>query len=744
MNPIFSKKEVLSILNSTEMYGDYTLRENSLDSRMFTEAVKQGEDIAEQLVGVDTDVQKALAKITTIQESISKNILYNAIIYNNEGRFYWPNTEVETFNFTNLANTSIPRILNLKNALDSAAEKLFPNGVSVGRNVISIKNQNDADMFYRVMKATCKSIKEKKANISAELFNDSSIVDSNDLSVKAYAYYRGGDVVSRKVVKCDAQEIKTRKALAEKLGVVVKNYDDSCIAVCTSLTNLVKKLSIPVEFYNKQTQNQLEYLKNKLKRLFICYTVEYLYRANLVYAAHADAISEYFTVFSKNKDKALERPVSTTVDGDILSNMESTISLDESFDDFEATDDYKRNVEFFDGRMYNTVGDYLHMNSMLESYIDEFYEVFVQEAIGDTANNLANKLNTAANKANTAAKAAEATGDSNTRFRKIWAAFLNFMNNIVNKFRTSMDQRIKNCSEFIDANQQKILENVKVIPGTVERPNYGEGLKLINSVKMPEAKTVLDPAATGTLNSVDQIGAMIKFGNAEWNPKTNKESFVDFAKNMFITGGTKPQTVALNSLNVQDMMKFCKDATGYNNLANALKDDLDTLSNATTDKLTQLASQQKVSNEAQNTQASKTENAGVKRYDNIESFIENYLDAYQEYTTTAGQPTTTTEKKTDTSSKEESKSNPGGKTQDGGKGQTFSGVNTSGSGENAKSDFSKTVISASTNFQNVLKSFHTSKLTAYEYIYVKYMEALRVIANYNPNAQPAENNNQQK
>lgn len=734
MNPIFSKKEVLSILNSTEMYGDYTLRENSLDSRMFTEAVKQGEDIAEQLVGVDTDVQKALAKITTIQESISKNILYNAIVYNNEGGLYLPKTEVETFNFTNLANTSIPRVLNLKNALDSAAEKLFPNGVSVGRNVISIKNQNDADMFYRVMKATCKSIKEKKANISAELFNDSSIVDSNDLSVKAYAYYRGGDVVSRKVVKCDAQEIKTRKALAEKLGVVVKNYDDSCIAVCTSLTNLVKKLSTPVEFYNKQTQNQLEYLKNKLKRLFICYTVEYLYRANLVYAAHADAISEYFTVFSKNKDKALvERPVSTTVDGDILSNMESTISLDESFDDFEATDDYKRNVEFFDGRMYNTVGDYLHMNSMLESYIDEFYKAFVQEAIGDTANNLANKLNTAANKANTAAKAAEATGDSNTRFRKIWAAFLNFMNNIVNKFRTSMDQRIKNCSEFIDANQQKILENAKVIPGTVERPNYGEGLKLINSVKMPEAKTVLDPAATGTLTSVDQIGAMVKFGNAEWNPKTNKESFVDFAKNMFITGGTKPQTVALNSLNVQDMMKFCKDATGYNNLANALKDDLDAVSNATTDKLTQLASQQKVSNQAKEIQESKTENAVFKRYDNIESFIENYLDAYQE-----------AEKEgTATSSKGKNKQDSGGETQDD-KGQTISGVNTSGSGENAKSDFSKTVIGASTNFQNVLKSFHTSKLTAYEYIYVKYMEVLRVIANYNPNTQPAENNNNQQ
>lgn len=754
MEPIFNKKEVLSILNSKENYGKRYTKEESLNSTSFTEAVSEGEDIAELLSGKDVDVQEMLSKVLTIQESISKNIIFNSIMYDSidpylcNSSFTVPGKPKyyiikDAFNYTNLSDTSIPRLMNLKTALDTAAEKLFTNGVSVGRTNILIRNQNDANIFYKIMKDTCKSIKNKKSNISAELFNDPTIIDSNDLSIKAYTYYRGGDVISRKQVKCTESESKTRKELVGKMGNLVKTYDDSCVAICKSLTNLVNKLSLPISFYNRQMMNQMEYLKNKLRRLFICYTVEYLYRANLIYAAHADAIEEYLTLFYYDKEDDIavnNRKYIQPVDGDILANMESFISLDESFDDEESTADYIRDLEFFDGKMYNISGDYMHMNTVLESCIDEFYDKYIiQEALGDTLNNAANKLNNAANKATASAKASEATGDSNTRFRKIWAAFLNFMNGIINKFRGSMEQRIKSCTEFIDANQQNIINNAKIIPGTVDRPDYEAGLKLITTVKMPESKTVLESAMTGTLNSVEQIESSISFGgNNKWDPKNNKNSFVDYAKNMFITGGTESKTIALNSLNVQEMMKFCKDATRYNNIANSLKDDMDTLGNATTDALTKLVSREKadaaaaaaastnindngkkeagsttpgtgtVGQTQTKTPNGENANIGFSRYDNIESFIETYLNAYGEEATT------------DTTS------------------QNIKGVNSSGGG---KTDFSKTVISASSNFQNALKTLHTSKLTAYEFIYVKYMEVLRVIANYNPNAQ--QNNNQQ-
>jgi predicted DNA-binding ArsR family transcriptional regulator len=373
--------------------------------------------------------------------------------------------------------------------------------------------------------------------------------------------------------------------------------------------------------------------------------------------------------------------------------------------------------------IYNTAGSFINASkedtSIQEGQLDQMAQS-AMSAIKDKANST----------------------DATSKFKHAWAIFLQFMDKVLNKFQTSMDTRIKNGTAFLNSNADTIKANMKTISGEISINNYQQGINNITNIKLPPIQQFL----TNISNTVPSIEDIEKKVFPQFDPNNaDKLTFVDYAKLQFV-GGTNKSTQQLNSLPIDQMIGFCKNGAEYNNLVNSISNDIKAIDQAISQQINTL-DQQAIQAKQQQQQNKQTTANGESTLEELKNYISNYLEAEGNNQPAKPEGNAGNTPVQNTNSQQQASNNGNTAVKDA---MSINITNKDGNQMKAPAEKSPqqqaiaNITTFAANYQLVTKLVHTAKMTAYENIYVNYMNILRTVASSNTNAQDntQQNNNQ--
>ena len=695
MKPAFTTDQINSILNAKVKTIDSIDKEYLISKKIFTEALDQADDFVATDIDDNTAVNNMIANIARTEESISKSILYSALQYTVYGSKNCGAKSYRAYEYTNLDDKKTPNIDGLIKVLQDVNDKAF-KGVKVTRNGIIIETEQQATEFYTLLTDYTKAVEGVK-------YDTHNNEDSDNFAVYCYNLFRGGEEAKRKTWNC--YELAPQNKIADNAASIVKAYEDQVIHAIELIREILSKLSLPVITAKAQEKNQLIYAMDFLKKMVICYSKCYLFKSNLMYAAKADAICEFLGLANVYAvDDSLHTDTKSSEDKDSVFDM----TFAEAFDSITDED----NLEPVEASCNEMAMDYLYKNSLLE----EAQEVYIED-IKQMAQNAVNNAKQAANDVN--------TKDISGKFKRMWSMFMQFIQQISDKFKGSMDKRIKDANQFLNDNAQVIEKNKGDMTSEVTWSDYPKGIANIRNIKMPDYKQIIQAASKGAVTSIEDIQSKV-FPQY----KAGDMSFVDYAKIQFL-GGTEKRTTAINALNINEMITFCKDAGGYRDITESLTRDLGVIERETNTILDGLEKQKAAEDNAQEQKPT-----GEASYEEIRDYIKSYLEDENNGGTQNTNPHPAQQQQNQQQANKDNPAKDAGKMDI--KDKSGNEVNVPKE-KSAEDSNAQAVTNTAQNYQNVLKAVHTAKMTAYENIFSNYMHVLRLIAKGN---QPEQQQNQ--
>lgn len=718
MKPIFTQEQACNILN-----GNYTRlntdKECTISKAMFAEAVENMKIPADVSNGNDL-VAAVLNKAARTEEAISKNILYSGLKANSTNTTWAP---FNGYSYTNLNDTKTPNLDSLNDVLEKLDSSIF-SGVSGTSTTYTVSSDEAVNTLHKTFIETLKTVAEQEALIYDNIFakSNNSDDDQESLGIKAYTYFRGGSAIVRATIDPEKNG-KLYQDIKGDVPNIVNAYSTPFRKAVTAFQSITNKLNREVVAPTQQQADQLKYAAEKLSKAIACYVSCYLAKANVVYAAKADAIAEFLNAkdaYAVSDQNNTEKP--EPMDGD---SIFESFDFDDEFG-IGLMDDTEEPIYALESSAIECEYEYVTKELMLQEAADKFYATYFddpklvyKEDMQQMAQQAANKLKQAYND----------KGNLATRFRKIWAQFEQFLQNIFAKFKTSMETRVKDMQAFISQNEDTIRTNGQNSNAIATFGDYKQGLKNIQNVVLPDINQLVANAEKGTIASVEDIQTQVKGFSRPFTPGGDN-NFTEFCKIQFY--GTMNGKVDHPVKNiVGDAIEFCKDFKGYSDLVDKQTKDVSAVEKIISDKLdklTQIDKQQDQQQpqqqqlppgqpqQTQNTQPQQQAQPAQQQqsaqqqsqhnsvtYEDIKNYIQSYLEADQK---------------------------------DDGPGmsiKTPDGKPVSSGEGNATSDPEKKAANAistlAINYQNVMRSVHTAKITAYERIYVDYSKLLKSLAN---------------
>lgn len=712
MKPIFTQEQACNILN-----GNYTRlntdKECTISKAMFAEAVENMEIPADVSNGNDL-VADVLNKAARTEEAISKNILYSGLKANSTNTTWAP---FNGYSYTNLNDNKTPNLDSLNDVLEKLDSSIF-SGISGNTTTYTLSSDEAVKTLHKTFIETLKTISDQEELIYDNIFSktNKNDEDQESLGIKAYTYFRGGSAIVRAAIDPEKNG-KLYQDIKADVPNIVNAYSTPFRKAVGAFQSIINKLNREVVAPTQQQADQLKYAAEKLSKAIACYVSCYLAKANVVYAAKADAISEFLNA----------KDAYAVADQNITEKPEP-MDKDSIFESFDFNDEFgigmfedeEEPIYALESSAIECEYEYLTKELMLQEAADKFYATYFddpklvyKEDMQQMAQQAANKLKQAYND----------KGNLATRFRKIWAAFEQFLQNIFAKFKTSMETRIKDMQTYLSQNEEAIRTNGQNSNAIATFGDYKQGLKNIQNVVLPDISQLVADAEKGTIASVEDIQTRVKGFSHPFAPGGNN-NFTEFCKIQFY--GTTNGKVDHPVKNiVGDAIEFCKDFKGYSDLVDKQTKEVaavEKLISDKLDKLTQIDKQQ--ANQQDNSQQQQQQPAQPQQqapaqpaqpqgqqqsqhnsvtYEDIKNYIQSYLEADQK---------------------------------DNGPGMSIQTPDgkpvTSGEG-NATSDPEKKAANAistlAVNYQNVMRSVHTAKITAYERIYVDYSKLLKSLGN---------------
>ena len=721
MKPIFTQEQACNILN-----GNYIRlnadKECTISKAMFAEAVENMEIPADVSNGNDS-IAAVLNKAARTEEAISKNILYSGLKANSTNTTWVP---FNGYSYTNLNDNKTPNLDSLNDILEKLDSSIF-SGVSGNTTTYTLTSDEAVTTLHKTFIETLKTISDQKDLVYNNIFSKTNANDEDQesLGIKAYTYFRGGSAIVRATIDPEKNG-KLYQDIKGDVPNIVNAYSTPFRKAVTAFQSITNKLNREAVAPTQQQADQLKYAAEKLASAIACYVTYYLAKANVVYAAKADAIAELLNA----KD-------AYAVADQVNTEKPEPMDKDSIFESFDFDDEF--GIGMMDGDDQEPIYalessaieceyEYLTKELLLQEAADKFYATYFddpkliyKEDMQQMAQQAADKLKQAYND----------KGNLATRFRKIWAQFEQFLQNIFAKFKTSMETRVKDMQAYISQNEDAIRTNGQNSNAIATFGDYKQGLKNIQNVVLPDINQLVANAEKGTIASVEDIQTQVKGFSRPFTPGGDN-NFTEFCKIQFY--GTMNGKIDHPVKNiVGDAIEFCKDFKGYSDLVDKQTKDVSAVEKIISDKLDKLTQTDKQQAQQQPQQQQlppgqpqqQTQNAQPQQqtqpqqqpaqqpqqtsqhnsvtYEDIKNYIQSYLEADQK---------------------------------DDGPGmsiKTPDGKSVSSGEGNATSDPEKKAANAistlAINYQNVMRSVHTAKITAYERIYVDYSKLLKSLGN---------------
>ena len=721
MKPIFTQEQACNILN-----GNYTRlntdKECTISKAMFAEAVENMEIPADVSNGNDL-VAAVLNKAARTEEAISKNILYSGLKANSTNTTWAP---FNGYSYTNLNDNKTPNLDSLNDVLEKLDSSIF-SGVSGTSTTYTVSSDEAVKTLHKTFIETLKTIGDQEELIYDNIFpkTNKNDEDQESLGIKAYTYFRGGSAIVRATIDPEKNS-KLYQDIKGDVPNIVNAYSTPFRKAVAAFQSITNKLNREAVAPTQQQADQLKYAAEKLSKAIACYVSCYLSKANVIYAAKADAIAEFLNAkdaYALADQNITEKPEPMDKD-----SIFESFDFDDEFG-IGMMDDEEEPIYALESSAIECEYEYLTKELLLQEAVDKFYATYFDDAKLAYKEDMQQMAQQAANKFK---QAYNDKGNLATRFRKIWAQFEQFLQNIFAKFKTSMETRIKDMQAYIAQNEQTIRTNGQNSNAIATFGDYKQGLKNIQNVTLPDINQLVANAEKGTIASVEDIQTQVKGFSHPFTPGGDN-NFTEFCKIQFY--GTTNGKVDHPVKNiVGDAIEFCKDFKGYSDLIDKQTKDVSAVEKLISDKLDKLTQvdkqqdsqqgnqqqqqlppgqpqqgqsaqpQQQAQQPAQQqSQPQQTSQHNSVTYEDIKNYIQSYLEADQK------------------------DDGPGMsiKTPDG-------KAVTSGEG-NATSDPEKKAANAistlAINYQNVMRSVHTAKITAYERIYADYSKLLKSLGN---------------
>lgn len=729
METILTNKQINSIFESTSK-SDIKSTNNVFGSYIMTEATSQeDEDFSDKSFNPNMDVDELLFKCTTVQETITKNILYISLKTSLENDFLNGDGDYSnTYRYSNL--NTVPDLTKLNTVIDTLSRSFA--GYNPSGSILTLSSVEKASEFIAVCKSAINFIMKSREQICSYLGNTN---DAEDFGTWAYRYYRDNSDIQYRTFINGSYRKKAANTI-KSAATDTNKYTDSYIATLRKLNTFVSKLRAHVSCYNKQLENQAEYAKKAVKLSLMCFAKEYLCKANILYAAKAEALSDLYNIafglsYTKPAIDLTDNDVSSLYSDNLLDEYKITLETMDmtGFLNLVRKENGAAPIEI-DYSKVLTEGGYLTFESACEIFNEQIYDMYIKpvmEADGQATTN----------------------GNSGGIIDKIinlWKKFWGWIKEkVLGLFKRNMESRIKQAVEFMNNNKQKIMNNVGHMDPSlkVTWQNYDNGIKSMQSNPLISADTYINDILNGkdSPQLVDLQKATIKtFLN------DGKVTFVQFAKTLF-TGGEQEYTVQLTNIQeseINNMINFVTNNTNYkysdvekeqenagNNLITLIDSAKQKLSTTNTTP----------SNPNEGNTSSSTESGN---YDDIKDYITNFLEGKgttpEGSSSQSGSSEGTVPKKSDSGTNVNNNQPKPGKVQ-----VTSNGKNVSGGSENPdpNKEKIKQLNAFSTAYKSLIKDYCTAKLSAYEAIFVDRFKVLRIIANANPvqNANTTQQNN---